>query len=68
MTTLLISLFLVAIIAALLAAGYFVVKDPGSKRRAFWALTLRVSLQALLLLFLVAAFLLGWIEPHGVGQ
>jgi hypothetical protein len=67
-TKLFIGLFLVAIIVALLAGGYFVVKDPSSKRRAFWALTLRVSLQGLLLLFLILAFVMGWIRPHGVGN
>ena len=59
--------FLIAIIAALLAGGYFVVRDPSTKRRALWALILRVGLQALLLIFLVLAFWLGWIKPHGVG-
>lgn len=67
LTKLFIALFLMAIVAALLAGGYFVVKDPSSRRRAFWALCLRVGLQALLLLFLVLAFALGWIRPHGVG-
>ncbi len=66
-TTGLIVLFLIAIVAALLAAGYFVVRDPGSKRRAMWALILRVGLQALLVLFLVLAFFMGWVKPHGVG-
>lgn len=67
-TKLFIALFLIAIIVALLAGGYFVVKDPSSSRRAFWALSWRVALQALLLLFLVLAFFMGWIKPHGIGE
>ncbi|MGB0955657.1 MAG: twin transmembrane helix small protein [Panacagrimonas sp.] len=63
---LLIVLFLIAIVAALLFGGYFVVKDPGSSKRALWALSWRVGLQALLLVILVIAFFMGWIEPHGV--
>lgn len=60
-------IFLIAIIVALLAGGYFVVRDPSTKRRALWALIWRVGLQALLLVFLVLAFFFGWIKPHGVG-
>jgi hypothetical protein len=67
LTKILIVVFLIAIIIALLAGGYFVVRDPGTKKRALKALIWRVGLQALLLLFLVLAFLLGWIKPHGVG-
>lgn len=59
--------FLVAIVVALLAGGYFVVRDPGTERRALKALIWRVGLQMLLLLFLVLAFVLGWVKPHQVG-
>lgn len=58
---------LVAIVVALLAGGYFVVRDPGTERRALKALIWRVGLQMLLLLFLVLAFVLGWVKPHQVG-
>ncbi|HEX4871772.1 MAG TPA: twin transmembrane helix small protein [Nevskiaceae bacterium] len=59
--------FILAIVVALLFGGYFVVKDPGTKRRALYALSWRVGLQAALILFLVLAFFMGWIEPHPVG-
>lgn len=64
---LLIVLFLVAIVISLLAGGYFLVKDPSTKRRVFWALSWRVGLQVALILFLVLAFFMGWIKPHEVG-
>ena len=66
-TKLLIVLFLVAIVISLLAGGYFLVKDPSTKRRVFWALSWRVGLQVALILFLVLAFFMGWLKPHEVG-
>lgn len=67
LVNLFIALFLIAILASLFAGGYFVVRDPSSKRRAFWALSWRVGLQLALLIFLVIAFLMGWIKPHQLG-
>lgn len=67
LVNLLIALFLIAILGSLFAGGYFVVRDPSSKRRAFWALSWRVGLQLALLLFLILAFLMGWIKPHELG-
>jgi len=67
LVNLFIVLFLIAIIGSLFAGGYFVVRDPSSKRRAFWALSWRVGLQLALLIFLVVAFLMGWIKPHALG-
>ncbi len=64
---LMIGAFLVAILISLFAGGYFLVKDPSTKRRVFWALSWRVGLQVMLLLFLMLAFFMGWIKPHQVG-
>ena len=58
---------LLAIVASLLSAGFFLVKDSAGSRRMVKALTLRVGLSIALLLFLIVAFLAGWIHPHGVG-
>jgi hypothetical protein len=58
--------FLVAIVAAVLLAGVFLVRDPTNSRRTLRALTWRVSLQVALILFLVLAYFMGWIHPHGL--
>lgn len=64
---LLVLVFLVAIVASLFTGGFYLVKDPSASRRTVRALTWRVSLQLALIGFLVLAFFLGWIRPHGVG-
>ncbi|MDE2148548.1 MAG: DUF2909 domain-containing protein [Gammaproteobacteria bacterium] len=58
---------LAGIVAALLSAGVFLVKDPSRSRRMVWALTLRVALSIALIAFLAVAYLAGWIHPHGLG-
>lgn len=66
MTRIFIVFILIAIIAALGTAMFYLVRDPGSSRRTFQALALRVSLSVGLIIFLLVAWLLGWIKPHGV--
>ncbi|MES1942730.1 hypothetical protein PC39_01345 [Salinisphaera sp. PC39] len=66
MTTSVIVAFLFGIVAALLAGMVFLVKDNGSRRRTVGALTLRIGLSLALIAFLVAGYLFGWIQPHGV--
>ena len=66
MSKIVVVVFLVAIIAAVLLAGVFLVRDPTSSRRVLRALTWRVSLQVGLILFLILAYLMGWIHPHGM--
>lgn len=58
--------FLLAIVAVLLAGMVFLVRDGGSRRRTVGALTLRIGLSLALIAFLVAGYFLGWIEPHGL--
>ncbi|WP_420467900.1 twin transmembrane helix small protein [Panacagrimonas sp.] len=58
---------LAAIIAALIFGGVYLVKDPSTSRRTARALSWRVGLQVLLILVLVLAFFMGWLQPHGVG-
>lgn len=59
-------LFLVAIVAALGAGLYFLLKEGGTRsRNVFYALSWRVGLQVALILFLILAFFMGWIQPHG---
>ncbi len=66
--TFVIVVFLVAILVALFSGLYFLVKDRSGQdsRRVLHALTWRVGLQIALIVFLVIAFFMGWIRPHGV--
>lgn len=59
-------LVLFAILAALFTAGIFLVKDKGDSRRGVWMLTLRISLSVGLIIFILLAATMGWIEPHGI--
>jgi hypothetical protein len=61
-------LFLLAILAALFSGLYFLLHDPSSSRRTVRALTVRVALSITFALFLVLAYFMGWIHPHGIGQ
>lgn len=64
---LLIAALLIAIVVSLLMGGRYLVRDSSSSRRVVHALTWRVGLQLVLILFLALAFFMGWIRPHGVG-
>jgi len=57
---------LIAVIASLLSALYFLYRDRGHGGRMVKALALRVALSATLVLFLVVSYKLGWIAPTGV--
>jgi drug/metabolite transporter (DMT)-like permease len=61
-------LMLLAIVAALFSGMYFLIKDGSDKRRTVRALSWRVGLQVALILFLVLAYFMGWIQPHNIGQ
>lgn len=66
MTTALIIAFLLGIMASLGAGLYFLLTErKPESRKVFYALTWRVGLQALLIVFLAVAFFAGWIQPHG---
>lgn len=65
--------FLIAfilILGALAAAGLFMIKRPrdgqSPPRRMAWALALRVGASIALFLFILLAWHLGWIQPHGL--
>lgn len=68
--TIIIVLFLVAIVVALFSGVFFLVRDPATNdnRRTLKALTWRVALQVGLILFLILAYFQGWIRPHGVHE
>lgn len=66
--TLIIVLFLLAIVIALFSGMYFLVRDPSTSRRTLHSLRWRVALQVLLIAFLLTAYFMGWIHPHGIGR
>ena len=64
MTRLLILVCFLAIVLSLGSALVSLVRDKGESKKMARALTIRVGLSVLLFLFLIAAWLLGWIQPN----
>ncbi len=60
--------FLVAICVVLFSGLVFLITDPRDSKRTVKALSMRIVLTIILLLFLVLAYLFGWITPHGIYQ
>lgn len=56
---------LFAIIISLGRALYYLVKKPEASSKMAKALTWRIGLSIALFLFVILAFKLGWIHPHG---
>lgn len=48
------------------SALYFLMRDPAQSTRVVKALTWRIGLSMVLFIFLMAAFMLGWIQPHSL--
>jgi hypothetical protein len=63
----LIAVAFAGILVALGAALMFLVRDRGSTGRTVNALTVRVALSVLLLLFIWFSYWMGWIEPRRYG-
>ena len=62
----LIVVILLAIVASLGWAGYYLIRDrggEGGKNRTVWALTVRIGLSVALFAFLMLGAWLGWFEP-----
>jgi hypothetical protein len=57
---------LIAIIAALFSALFYMYRDRGHGTRMVKALALRVALSIGLVLFLVVSYRMGWISPQGL--
>lgn len=66
--TLLIVGVLILILWNLGAGLYFMLVDKGKTNRTVNALTKRIALSVGLILFLILAIFMGWIEPHGIGR
>ena len=57
---------LVAVVASLFSALYYLHHDKGQGTRMVKALALRVALSALLVALLLVSYHLGWIAPTGL--
>ena len=57
---------LVAVIASLFSALYYLYHDRGHGTRMVKALALRVALSAALVALLLVSYYLGWIAPTGL--
>lgn len=68
MKTLLIIAVLILILWNLGAGLYYMMVDKGESKRTVNALTRRVALSVALIIGVVIAAKMGWIEFHGVGR
>ena len=66
--TLLIIGFLILILWNLGAGLYYMLVDKGQTKRTVNALTRRIALSIALILLVILAIFMGWIEPHGIGS
>jgi putative copper export protein len=64
---LLIAAFLLLILWNLGTGLYYMLVDKGETKRTVNALTKRIGLSVALILLVMLAIWMGWIEPHGVG-
>jgi hypothetical protein len=64
--TLVIIAFLILILWNLGAGLYYMLVDKGGSKRTVNALTRRIGLSVALILLVVLAIWMGWIEPHGI--
>ncbi|MFT3670158.1 MAG: twin transmembrane helix small protein [Pseudoxanthomonas sp.] len=64
--TLLIIAFLIVIVWNLGAGLYYMLVDKGESKRTVNALTRRIALSVALILLVILAIKMGWIQPHGV--
>ncbi|WP_077034210.1 DUF2909 domain-containing protein [Pelomonas sp. KK5] len=63
---LIVALALVGILAALAAAGFFMLKSRRGTRNMARALTVRIGVSVALFLFILLSWKMGWIEPGGL--
>ena len=66
--TLIIVGFLILILWNLGAGLYYMLVDKGQTKRTVNALSKRIGLSIGLVLLLLFAVWMGWIEPHGIGR
>ena len=66
--TLFVVAFLLVILWNLGSALYYLLVDRGQSKRTVNALTRRIGLSVALILLVILANYMGWIEFHGVGR
>ncbi|HLU78993.1 MAG TPA: twin transmembrane helix small protein [Burkholderiaceae bacterium] len=62
----LVLLAFLGIVASLVSAGVYLMKDRGQTNRMVNALTIRIGLSIVLFLFVLLAGRLGWIQATGI--
>ena len=62
----LVLLVFLGIVASLVSAGVYLMKDRGKSSRMAYALTVRIGLSILLFLFILLAWRLDWIQATGI--
>ncbi len=62
----LVLLAFLGIVASLVSAGVYLMKDRGQTNRMVYALTVRIGLSIVLFLFVLLAGRLGWIQATGI--
>jgi hypothetical protein len=58
-------LAIIGIVAALAAAGFFMLRNKRGPRNMARALTVRIGVSVALFLFILLSYYLGWIQPTG---
>lgn len=65
-TKIIIIFAMIFIVGALASSLIFLIRDSGNSKRTVKALTIRISISLSLFIFLLVAFKLGLITPHGI--
>jgi len=63
---LIVLLLLLAIIFSLGSGVYYMMRDKSGSKNMVKALTWRIGLSVALFIFLLLAYFMGWVEPHGI--
>lgn len=57
-------ILLLAVVGTLMTSMVFLVRDSSDKRRTLTGLKIRVALSVTLILFVLLAYFMGWMQPH----
>ena len=57
---------LLIVLAAMAAAGFFMLKNKGAPRNMARALTVRIGVSVALFLFILLSWYMGWVRPMGI--
>ena len=65
LTKIVVIVMLLTIVVTLFSSVFFLVKDDSGKKRTLMMLKIRVGLSLTLIAFVIVAYYMGWIHPHG---